>query len=79
MWGRASAKKHETPSSHDRTVFQRQRSTTNRVTTDDGVGEMGETLHRRDNEAAAATGLGMKTTDHQKSDGVSLTTLAGGP
>ena len=43
------------------------------------VGEKGETPHRRDNEAAAATGLGKTTTDHQWTDSRSLTTLASGP
>ena len=43
------------------------------------VGEMGEMPHRRDNEAAAATGPGMKTMDHLWTDGVSLVTLVSGP
>ena len=43
------------------------------------VGEKGETPHRRDNEAAAATGLGKMTTDHQWTDSRSLTTPASGP
>ena len=43
------------------------------------VGEMGETPRGRDDEAAAATGPGMKTTDHQRTDGVSLATPASGP
>ena len=42
------------------------------------VGKMGETPHGRD-EAAAATGPGMKTTDHHRTDGVSLATLASSP
>ena len=49
------------------------------VATEGRVGEMGETPRGRDNEAAAATGLGMKTTDHQRTDGVSLATPASGP
>jgi len=55
------------------------RSTTKRVTTDDGVGKMGETPHGRDDKAAAAMGPGMKTMDHQKTDGISLATLVSGP
>ena len=43
------------------------------------MGEMGETPHGRDNEAAAAMGPGMKTTDHLWTDGVSLATLASVP
>ena len=43
------------------------------------VGEMGETPHGRDNEAATATGPGMKTTDHHRTDSVSLTTPVSGP
>ena len=35
--------------------------------------------HGRDDEAAAATGLGTKTTDHQQTDGVGLATPANGP
>ena len=49
------------------------------VATEGRVGEMGETLHGRDDEAAAATGPGMKTTDHLQTDGVSLATPASGP
>ena len=43
------------------------------------MGEKGETPHGRDNEAAAATGPGTKTTDHHRTDGGSLTTPASGP
>ena len=43
------------------------------------MGRVGETPHRRDDEAAAATGPGMKTTDHHRTDGVSLATPASGP
>jgi len=50
------------------------RSTTKWVTTDKGVGEMGEMPHRRDDKAAAATGLGIKAMDHQWTDSVSLVT-----
>ena len=47
--------------------------------TEGRMGEKGETPHGRDDEAAAATGPGMKTTDHQKTDGGSLATPASGP
>ena len=43
------------------------------------VGEMGETPRGRDDEAATATGLGMKTTNHHRTDGISLATPASGP
>ena len=36
------------------------------------VGEMGEMLCGRDNKAATATGPGMKTTDHHKTDSIML-------
>ena len=40
------------------------------------VGEKGEKPHGRDNEAATASGPDTATTDHQKTDGRSLATLA---
>ena len=44
------------------------------------VGEMGETPHGKVNEeVAAAMGPGMKTTEHHRTDGVSLVTPASGP
>jgi hypothetical protein len=43
------------------------------------VGEKGETPRGRIDEAAAATGPGMKATDHHRTDGVSLATPASGP
>ena len=44
------------------------------------VGEMGETPHGKvDEEVAAAMGLGMKPTEHHRTDGVSLATPASGP
>ena len=44
------------------------------------VGEMGETPHRKVNEeVAAATGPGIKTTEHHRTDGISLATPASGP
>ena len=44
------------------------------------VGEMGETLHGKvDKEVAAATGLGKMTTDHQRTDSISLVTPVSGP
>lgn len=43
------------------------------------VGEKDEKPHRRDNKAAAASGPGTATTDHQKTDGGSLTTPASSP
>ena len=43
------------------------------------MGEKGEKPHGRDDEAAAATGPGTKTTDHHRTDGGSLATLASGP
>ena len=43
------------------------------------VGEKGEMPHGRDDEAAAATGPGTKTTDHHRTDGGSLVTLASSP
>ena len=43
------------------------------------VGEKGEKPHRRDDEAATASGPGTATTDHQKTDGGSLATPASSP
>ena len=43
------------------------------------VGEKGETLRGRDDEAAAATEPGTKTTEYHRTDGVSLATLGSGP
>ena len=43
------------------------------------MGEKGETPRRRDDEAAAATGPGMKTMDHLRTDSISLATPASGP
>ena len=43
------------------------------------VGEKGEKPHGRDDEAAAATGPGKTTTDHQQTDSRSLATPASGP
>ena len=40
---------------------------------------MGETPRRRDDEAAAATGLGTKTTEHPQTDSISLATPASSP
>ena len=42
-------------------------------------GREGQTPHRRVDEAATPLGLGTVTTDHQKTNGGSLTTLASGP
>ena len=53
--------------------------TTAREKVAERVGEKGETPHGRDNEAAAATGPGMKATDHQQTDSRSLAILASGP
>ena len=44
--------------------------------TEGRVGEKGEKPHGRDDEAATATGPGTKTTDHHRTDGGSLVTLA---
>lgn len=44
-----------------------------------GVGKEGKMLHGRIDKGAAAIGPGMKTTNHHKTDGVSLMTLASGP
>ena len=49
------------------------------VATEWRVGEKGETPRGRDDEAAPATGPGMKTTDHHRTDSVSLATPASGP
>ena len=53
--------------------------TTAREKVAERVGEKGEMLHRRDNEAAAATGPGTKTTDHHRTDSGSLATPASSP
>jgi hypothetical protein len=45
----------------------------------DRVGEKGETLRGRIDEAAAASGPGTATTDHRTTDSVSLATPASGP
>ena len=53
--------------------------TTVREKNTERVGEMGETPHGKVNEeVAAATGPGMKTTEHHRTDGVSLATPASG-
>ena len=47
--------------------------------TEGRVGKKGKMPHGRDHEAAAATGPGKTTTDHQRTDSGSLATPASGP
>ena len=72
--------RHHTGHSHSHGTRELNTRDPEHVGTENGVGEMGETPRGRvDEEVAAATGPGTETTDHQWTDGVSLTTPASGP